>query len=120
MTADQQTAFNLVNTSRTTRGIPALGVDVQAQNKAQSWAQHLAAIGYLAHSNLTNGISGAWFAIAGNVGYSGDGSVNTTHAVFMGSPPHRANILDRKYNRLGTGVARAGGRVYVVQVFIKR
>jgi uncharacterized protein YkwD len=35
----------------------------------------------------------------------------------MASSAHRANILNPRFNRIGTGVAEVGGRYFVVQVF---
>ena len=118
LTYDQQSAHNLVNSTRAQYGRPALSVDWEARNKAQGWAQHLAAIGYLAHSNLASGITGTWYAIAENIGYAG--SISSAHAAIVGSGQHLANIIDRKWTGVGTGVAYAGTRVYVVQVFIQR
>jgi uncharacterized protein YkwD len=37
----------------------------------------------------------------------------------MSSTEHRANILSGTWNHAGTGVARNGTTVYVVQEFIK-
>ena len=36
---------------------------------------------------------------------------------WMNSPGHRRNILNRDYNRIGIGVARKGGSVYMTQNF---
>ena len=120
LTADQQLAYDLVNSTRAHYGRAGLSVDWEARNKAQSWAQHLAAIGYLAHSNLADGITGTWYALAENVALADNGSIHTAHAVFTTSGPHLANIIDPKWTGVGTGVAYAGARVYVVQVFIQR
>jgi uncharacterized protein YkwD len=37
---------------------------------------------------------------------------------FLGSPPHRANLLDPAYREIGVGVARDGGTVYFTLVFV--
>ena len=44
-------------------------------------------------------------------------TVEQVHSMFMNSPAHRDNIVNGRYDRIGTGVAQAGGRLYVVQVF---
>lgn len=61
-------------------------------------------------SDVTN-----WAWVGENVGYGPD--VRTVHAAFMGSPPHRANILDRDFTRIGVGVEVRGTRVWICQVF---
>jgi uncharacterized protein YkwD len=40
--------------------------------------------------------------------------------VWMDSPEHRRNILDRQFNGTGIGVAQTRGRrIYITQVFIR-
>ena len=85
-------------------------------DKAQSWAQYLARIGYLKHSNLSSGVPSNWRALAENVGYGS--RIGTVHTAFMRSSGHRANILGN-YTHVGTGVAKNGDRVYVVHVFMR-
>jgi len=45
-------------------------------------------------------------------------SVEVAHEAFMESPDHRANILSAGYTEVGVGVVRAGGKLYVCQVFM--
>ncbi|MDZ7675853.1 MAG: CAP domain-containing protein [Acidimicrobiales bacterium] len=118
MNADQQTAFDHVNNSRTYRSIPALVHDATAQSKAQAWAEHLASRNTLAHSNLRDGMDDQWTKLAENVGYGS--SIGSVHSQFMGSSEHRGNILDRSFTHVGVGVAHAHGRTFVVQVFSRR
>ncbi len=118
LTANQQSAYNLVNSTRAQYGRAALPVDWEARNKAQGWAQHLAAIGHLAHSNLADGISPGWSALAENVGFGG--SIPLAHATITSSGQHLGSIIDPRWTGVGTGVAWAGTRVYVVQVFVQR
>ena len=46
-------------------------------------------------------------------------SVDAVEKAYMGSPPHRANILSPKWNGVGVGYATSKGLVYTVQVFIR-
>jgi uncharacterized protein YkwD len=104
-----------VNAERTARGLPALVPSGTLIAKAQSWADRMAASGAARHSNLTEGAGNDWRVLGENVGAAG--SIGEMHALFMASPGHRGSILDGRYNRFGIGVAEAGGRYYVVQVF---
>ena len=123
LTQDQQTAQSLLNADRTSNGLPAL-VDYQAADtKAQAWAEHLAANPsippVLAHSNLTDGYqAGTWCHLGENVGAGP--SIESIEPAFMASPLHRANILNRDYDHVGTGVATNAttGYVFVVQEFV--
>jgi uncharacterized protein YkwD len=41
--------------------------------------------------------------------------------MWMESPTHRENILDRSYSSAGVGVATArDGRVYVTQIYLQK
>jgi len=113
---DGQRAFDLVNHERTTRGIAALENDLVLNAKAQAWAEVLAGRRTLSHSSLSDGVPAGWVRLTENVGRGG--SADAVHAGLMGSPSHRANVLDRRVSRVGLGAARASdGALYVVQVF---
>lgn len=117
-TPDQESVRAHVNRSRQAHGLGALGDDLFVRLKAQAWAAHLASTGSLSHSKLSSGLDGvAWVAVAENVGRGG--SVGDVHAAYMDSPKHRANILDRRWDRMGAGHAVArDGTVYTVHVFV--
>jgi uncharacterized protein YkwD len=84
--------------------------------KAQAWADHLAATSQLQHSDLWADMPEGGYAIGENVGQGP--SVDAVNAAFLQSPKHRANLLDPRWNWVGTGVARSSnGTVFVVQVF---
>ncbi|MFZ4519428.1 MAG: CAP domain-containing protein [Microthrixaceae bacterium] len=104
-----------VNEVRSTRGIGPLRWDPTLINKAQAWAEVMAARGAASHSVLADGAGDNWRILGENVGMAG--SVAEMHNLFMNSAPHRSNILNGAYNRIGTGVAESGGRYFVVQVF---
>jgi uncharacterized protein YkwD len=61
-------------------------------------------------SDVTN-----WTWVGENVGFGPD--VHSVHVAFMRSAPHRANILDRDFTRIGVGVEVRGTRVWICQVF---
>ncbi len=104
-----------VNDTRGTSGLRPLVIDDTLVNKAQAWAEHMAAVGAISHSKLTDGAGNDWSVLGENVGMASN--IAQMHSMFMNSPAHRDNIVSGKYNRIGTGVAEAGGRLYVVQVF---
>ena len=116
-TSEQARVAELVNQTRAQYGRSYLRDNLQLDNKAQAWAEHLANANTLAHSNLPSGISYQWRSLAENVGYGG--SVEQVHTAYLNSAGHRANILDPRWNYMGTGVAWRGGRVFTVQVFMQ-
>ena len=107
-----------INTTRSEHGLPSLIPHPVAMDNAQAWAETMATDGELRHSELSDGITGDWLVIGENVGYSGD--IPTVHQAFLDSAAHRANILDERFNRVGTGYAEGDdGRIWVAQVFVK-
>jgi uncharacterized protein YkwD len=115
---EQLDAFQRINHDRTANGLVGLSIQTSLMDKAQIWANHLASVGSLSHSNVAEGADPGWWILGENVG-SGP-SVEAIEAAFMRSPGHRANILNPEFNWAGAGVAVAGnGTVYVVQVFGK-
>lgn len=117
-TPESYRAADLVNNTRGANGLPALEFNSMLHFKAQGWAEHMASQGRLSHSRLTDANhSTTWTKLGENVGVAY--SIEGVHNAFMGSSGHRANILDRTYNKIGTGVHIGGdGRVWVVQEFM--
>lgn len=115
--SEQARVAELVNQTRSGYGRSYLRDNLQLDAKAQAWAEHLARTNTLEHSNLPSGITYQWRSLAENVGYGG--SIEQVHRAYLGSPGHRANILDPRWNYMGTGVAWRGSRVFTVQVFMQ-
>lgn len=109
------TSAILINRERSARSIPGLAWDDELARKATAWAERMAATSTLMHSRLSDGVGGYWTVLGENVGWGDD--IATVHDRFMGSPVHRDDILNRSFRAVGVGVAEAGGRIWVAQVF---
>jgi hypothetical protein len=105
-----------VNALRGSQGAGALQVHSVLTAKAQAWAAHMAATGCLCHSNLTDGVTVGWRKLGENVGRGP--SVASLQSAFIGSPAHLANMLDKRFNYVGIGVAYGAGQMWVAQVFM--
>jgi uncharacterized protein YkwD len=115
---EEDRAIELVNADRSRAGLPTLPTNIDLYLKAQAWSSRLAGEQRLFHSYLPDGIGYPWNRLGENVGYGY--SIEQVHGAFMGSPGHRANILDGGFNRIGVGVTRDGaGRYWVVQEFMQ-
>lgn len=108
------------NAARGSSGLAALTTHACLAANAQRWAETLAASGVLAHQELPT----IWEAcgqsdrLGENVAYRSDADGSAMVAQWMGSPGHRANILNGSFTRIGVGVAQGeDGRWYGVQVF---
>ena len=115
-TPQQRKVTQYVNNSRSAQGVRPVSQNLQLTLKAQAWAEQLARSGRLKHSKLSAGITVRWRSLAENVGYGS--SIRKVHLSYMRSPGHRANILNGRFDYIGTGWAKRGDRVYTVQVFM--
>lgn len=105
----------LVNRTRHSAGLSDVTLEGSLVEKAQAWAEQMAASGNVRHSNLSEGVRGNWRVLGENVGWAR--SIDEMHDMFMRSPAHRQTILDRRFSRFGVGVAVSNGRYYTVQVY---
>ena len=105
----------LVNQARASVGARPLGWSPALATKATDWAEHLAAMGTLSHSNLPAGAPAGWQELGENVGYAR--TVTEVHTGFLDSPEHRQNMLNPKWRVMGIGAVRAGGQVWVVEEY---
>lgn len=107
--------FAEVNNERGDRRLPALSWNEELTDKAQAWAERMAAANTLSHSTLTDGVSAGWSRLGENVGTGSN--VASVHKGFMDSPQHRDAILNKGFTSVGVGVAEVNGRVWVAEVF---
>lgn len=116
ISSGQSAVLDEMNADRSAYGRATLPTHNMLNTKAQAWAEELARRGGLSHSNLRSGLPSCWRGAAENVGWGS--SAAAVQNAYMGSPGHRANVLNTSWDFVGVGYARAGSRVYTVQVFI--
>lgn len=118
-TASADEVATRLNQARSAAGVPPLARSSAMDVVAQRWSQRMAADGALGHNpSYSQQIPSGWDRAAENVAYGGD--VASVHQSLMGSPPHRANMLDRDLSSVGVGHAvDQQGRVWVTQVFAR-
>jgi uncharacterized protein YkwD len=106
----------MINETRAASGLHLLGLSERLSRIAHRHSKQMATRGTVFHSCLACEIGNdRWRKLGENVGMGGDyGSVQQR---FLASAPHLANIMDPKYRRVGVGVVRLGGLVWVTQIF---
>ena len=130
MSSFARALFDAINQERTQQGLPALAVHGCVVYVAQLRSNDMASRGYFAHESpegetafsLMNqyGVPYGWAGenLARN-NYPDDQSVAVAIGGLMGSPPHRANILNVNFTHLGVGMAVDGaGMRYFTMIFI--
>lgn len=116
--------FQLVNHERAKTGAPALKWDERLQRAAREHAALMAEKQQLSHQFPGEPAMHKRLAATGirlnndaeNVAMDDD-TVQRAHQGLMGSPPHRANILNPEYNAAGIGVVRQGRTLWVTEDF---
>ncbi len=117
LSSGQDAVWQELNADRRANGRSSLPTHDQLNRKAQAWAEKIARDGRLSHSSLSSGVPSCWKSLAENVGYAS--SAAAAQDAFMRSAGHKSNILATKWKWVGVGYAKAGSRVYVVQVFMQ-
>ncbi len=109
--------LELTNASRHRFGLPDLRMDWHLGRASVRHTEVMADTGILVHtSNVVRFIPHDWTRWGENIGYT-TGALGDLQAAFMGSPAHRANILNPGFRRVGIGIVEAGGRLWVTLDF---
>jgi uncharacterized protein YkwD len=116
----------LLNQSRAEQGLSPLTVDNRLTQAARKHTQLMVQHAALSHQFPGEPPMQTRFSDAElpsdregeNVALSQD--ISSAHQELIDSPPHRANILDPKYNAVGVGVIRSGPNLYVTEDFARR
>lgn len=129
--ADTSTRSDIItytNIDRLIAGLSMVRQDPALMQAAQEKAEDMALRGYFSHTSPDGRSPWAWLQADGysyiraaeNLALN-SGSALSIEQAWMQSPPHRANILDGAFTRVGVGVAKGWyqGRsmTYVVQYF---
>ena len=105
----------LVNAERSAAGLRPLAAQTCPDGVAEPWSPYMAAEGRLSHQSLNPILTRCGgHAAAENVGMNSSASPGDMVAGFMGSPPHRANILNGSYTGIGIGASRDARGVWWV------
>ncbi len=86
-------------------------------------SQDMATNNYFSHDSPTYGSPFDMMRSLGiSYSYAGENiakhmSVKSAHDGFMNSPGHRANVLNKNFNKVGLGFVEKGNYLYVTQWF---
>lgn len=109
--------LQLVNDVRADRSRAALELDAKLSRYALKHSNDMAAAGYLFHTeDLAARLKGRRWSMGGeNVGVGS--SLTEVFAAFMGSKPHRKNILRGGFDHAAIGVVKSDGKFWVTIIF---
>ena len=110
----------LINRDRDRNGLRRLRVNERMQYYAKDHASRMARAGMIFHdvTGLGAEVLRSATGWGENVGMtSATDAARQAHRMFMQSPGHRANVLDRDWTHMGIGVVKRNGTTYVVERF---
>ncbi|MFC4410582.1 S-layer homology domain-containing protein [Chungangia koreensis] len=122
------TSADLVNKERAKAGLSALTMDTELSRLATLKAEDMVKNDYFDHTSPTYGspfemakqFDYSYRSFGENIAYG----YSTPDAVvegWMNSPGHKANILHKEYNRIGSGAVKdSNGRIYWVHMFAEK
>jgi len=126
LSAQEQTAGNLLNSDRVRYNLAPLALDPELCRIARIKSEDMRDNQYFAHTSPTYGDVGSMlrrfgysFTAAGeNIAHHA--TVEKSQAALISSPGHRRNILSSGYTKVGVGVANdKNGFVYLTQIFAR-
>ena len=119
----EQRIAQLVNVERASAGLGPLTASACGDDLAREWSASMSTSGVMSHRDLQPifsrcAVPGQFLSrVAENVAY-GNVTADAMMSMWMGSPGHRANILNPAFTHLGTGSATdSSGRVWGTQNF---
>jgi uncharacterized protein YkwD len=117
-TDSENRLFALINRARENHDRRPLRLGQSLSRKAHRHSARMADAGRIFHHSCLSCLlsSWDWNAIGENVGVGS--TLRSVHRALMDSRPHRRNILSRGFTRVGVGVVRSGGRVWVTEIFL--
>jgi uncharacterized protein YkwD len=114
VTTGEKAVHVMINEARAAAGVRLLPLSERLSRIAHRHSKRMATSGTLFHSCLTCAIGG-FRRLAENVGYGPDR--HTVQQQLLASAAHRDNLLNPKFRKVGVGVVRRGGLVWVTQIF---
>jgi len=113
-TAREAAIVRAMNSFRASRGVPPLAVGRALTRAARSHSVDMARRGYFDHGAFALrlrrfGVRAPY--IGENLAYGTRLSAGEVVRMWIASPPHRENLLDRGFRRVGVGLAGSGTRL---------
>lgn len=116
MTHREAALLDKISQTRAAHGLAPLRPKLALMDHARRHSEAMAANDRLFHT-ADFAVICCWSAIAENIAYNE--SVAAAHRAFMASAEHRANVLDPVMRRVGVGVVKSAGVLWVTEVFSK-
>jgi uncharacterized protein YkwD len=123
--SSERKLFDAANRERNALGLATLQWNESLAAAARRHAREMAARGTISHQfpdepSLPSRVTKAgvhFSALAENVAMAADAA--RVHDLWMHSPPHRANLLDKDMDSIGIGAVERNGELFAVEDFCR-
>ena len=113
----RQRMLQLLNQARRNHGLPVFRLNVELSKSAWAHSKRMAERNRLFHTtNLYEAVR-AWSPSTWGENVGVARWLKRVHKLWMQSGGHRINILNPRFRRVGIGVVKARGRVWVTAMF---
>ncbi|HEY6566285.1 MAG TPA: CAP domain-containing protein [Actinomycetota bacterium] len=115
--AQRNEMFRLVNASRRNHGVHPLKLNWNLSTDAYRHTQRMVRRNSLYHTSDLYSLVRRYRPRTWGENVGMGGTLKRMEHMFMASPPHRANILNPAFKKIGVGVQRARGYLWVTLDF---
>jgi uncharacterized protein YkwD len=115
VTTRERRMYRMVNKARERNGLHKLRLNKRMFRIAHRHSKRMADKGYVYHQSCLECHFSSWSALGENVGRGS--AVREVHRLFLRSDGHRRVVLGRKFIRVGIGIVKARGQLWVTQMY---
>jgi uncharacterized protein YkwD len=109
--------FHLLNQTRRSHGLPVFRLNRDLSHFAWQHSKRMSEQNRCFHTLDLYGAVRAYTPSTWGENVAGAGTLRRVRTLWMGSAGHRANVLNPRFRRVGVGVVRARGLVWVTAIF---
>ena len=112
----RRTTLQLLNQTRRNHGLPVFRLNANVSHFAWKHSKKMAELNRCIHTTNLYSVSGRTGRPVGRERWSRR-HTQTVRTLWMGSGGHRASILNPRFRRIGIGVVKARGLLWVTTIF---
>lgn len=109
--------LGLLNQTRRNHDLPILRLNLDLSNRALGHSRYMAERNRIFHTTNLYATVSQWSPTTWGENVGTARWLRTVRRAWMRSWSHRANILNPRFRRIGIGVAKDGGLVWVTTIF---
>jgi uncharacterized protein YkwD len=113
----RRTTLQLLNQTRRNHGLPAFRLNANVSHFAWKHSKKMAERYRCIHTANLYDVVRAYSPSTWGENVGAAGTLKRVRTLWMGSGGHRANILNPRFRRIGIGVVKARGLLWVTTIF---